>query len=286
MEIQRVGVVYRPGTPQAFKLAQDLGKWFKGKDIKVFTFKQQKTIPGTKKLHTPQAINQLDLVVVLGGDGTYLHAVRWLKGRRVPMLGVNMGSLGFLTDVRKEDMYQVLNSLMRGQKELRHRSMLSVKVYRGRKLRIEDLALNDVVIERGSMSQLIKVKMSSEKFLVSNIKADGLIIATPTGSTAYNLAAGGPLLHPEAGSLAVTPICPHSLTIRPMIFPDDRKFSFQVEGEKRKAFLSIDGVKIGEVTEKDRVEIVRSDRDHIMVRDSNHNFFELLRDKLKFGQRE
>ena len=286
MELHCVGLVYRPDTPEALKVARDLTKWLTAREINVFTFKQQKTVPGTRKLNTPQAINKLDLVIVLGGDGTYLHAVRWLRGRRVPMLGVNMGSLGFLTDVRREEVYQVLSGLMRDKMEMRHRSMLSVRVWRGRKVRIEDLALNDVVIERGSMSQLIKVKLVSEKFLVSSIKADGLIIATPTGSTAYNLAAGGPILHPEARSVVVTPICPHSLTIRPLIFPDDRKFWFQVEGDKRKAYLSIDGVKIGEITDKDRVEILRSERDHIMVRDSNHNYFELLRDKLKFGQRE
>jgi NAD+ kinase len=286
MELSCVALAYRPDTPAALKLAGEVAKWFSKKGIRVFSFKEQKVVPGTRKLHSPQAMNQLDLVVVLGGDGTYLHAVRWLKGRRVPVLGVNMGSLGFLTDIRKEDIFQVLSGLMDDAMELRHRSMLSVRIWRGRKVVDEYLALNDIVLERGAQSQLIRVKISSEKFEVYSLKADGVIVATPTGSTAYNLAAGGPVLHPEVNSVVVTPICPHSLTSRPVILPDDRILSLQVEGPKRKGTLSIDGAKIGDVTDKDRIEILRSERDHIMVRDPNHNYFELLRNKLRFGQRE
>ena len=286
MQLNNVALAYRPDTPAAVKLASEIAKWLAQKKIRPFTFKEQKLIPGTKHIRTSQGMNNLSLVIVLGGDGTYLHTVRWLKGRRIPLLGINMGSLGFITDVRKEDVYDVLAGLMEGSMELQSRGMLSVRIWRGRRVHAEHLALNDVVLERGGMSQLIKVRIMSERHLVSSLKADGLIIATPTGSTAYNLAAGGPILHPELRGVVVTPICPHSLTTRPVILPDDRTLWVQIDGPGRKGMISIDGAKIGEVTEKERIEICRSERDHLLVRDPQHNYFELLRDKLKFGQRD
>jgi NAD+ kinase len=158
------------------------------------------------------------------------------------------------------------------------------------------LALNDIVIERGSLSQLINISIHSEKMLVSEIKADGLIIATPTGSTAYNLSAGGPILHPESRVFVVTPIAPHSLTSRPLIFPDDIQLSFRmvnklqadrpsIRSSKDRAHFVVDGVKVDDISQDDEILIRRHKVDHLMVRDPAQNFFHLLREKLKFGDR-
>lgn len=286
MELSRVAIVYRPETKAALQLGSEVAKWLKDRGATCYVFKQQKPLPGCQVLRTHQAINKLSLVVVLGGDGTYLHAARWVNGRRIPLLGVNLGSLGFLTEIRAADTYRVLEGLMEGRMALKSRACLSVRVWRGRQVREEHTALNDLVIERGALSQLLKLHLSSEDQPIASLKADGLIVASPTGSTAYNLAAGGPVLHPEVRGIVVTPICPHSLTSRPVLLPDDRKLWIRVEGDGRRGTLSIDGAQIGEVTSKDRVEIMRSEKDHLTVKDPEHNYFELLRDKLRFGQRE
>ncbi len=280
-----IALVYRLETVQAVALSQKVAKYLTEKGYKVFTAPEQKVIPGTKAAKTKKQLDALELTIVLGGDGTYLRAVRLLEGRSVPVLGFNMGSLGFLTAHSAESTFEVIDEALKGKMELRPRSMIHAIVHRGAKKRAEFHALNDMVIERGSMSQLINTSIYSDKFLVSHVKADGFIIASPSGSTAYNLAAGGPLLHPESPVLVVTPVAPHSLTSRPLIFPDQGELSFKLEGKTQKAHFIVDGQKQTEITAQDRVVISRSCYDHLMVRSPGHNFFHLLREKLKFGDR-
>ncbi|MEN0057845.1 MAG: NAD(+)/NADH kinase [Bdellovibrio sp.] len=284
-ENSSIALVYRPETPQAVALAQKVADLLKERHFEVFTAPEQKVIPRTKLAKTKKQLDELKLVIVLGGDGTYLRAVRVLAGRNVPLLGFNMGSLGFLTAHSAESVFDVLEKTLAGKMSLRPCSMLCAQVLRKGKVREEYHALNDVVIERGSMSQLINTAIYSEKFLVSQVKADGFVIASPSGSTAYNLAAGGPLLHPESPVFVVTPVAPHSLTSRPLIFPDNRELSFKLEGKVQKAHFVIDGQKMTELTAEDEVILTRSPYDHWMVREQNHNFFHLLREKLKFGDR-
>jgi NAD+ kinase len=221
----------------------------------------------------------------LGGDGTYLRAVRILDGIQVPIFGVNVGSLGFLTGTRFEDLYTSVEQALKNKMHVVPRSMLEVSVFRKKKKKAQFLSLNDVVIERGSLSQLIHLSIYSESFLVSEVKCDGLIIATPTGSTAYNLAAGGPILHPDVGAFIVTPISPHSLTSRPFIFPDKQKLSFRLMAENQKAHFIVDGQKYLDLGFEDEVVISRSAHDHLMVRAPDHDYFHLLREKFKFGDR-
>ena len=165
----------------------------------------------------------------------------------------------------------------------RSRLHAQVKTKSGRSLFFD--ALNDIVIERGSFSQLISTAVYFDKSLVNNIKADGLIISSPTGSTAYNLAAGGPILHPEVNALVVTPVAPHSLTTRPLIFPDNKKLTLRLDMLTSIAHLIVDGQKVLELSHEDEVTISRSSTDHLMIRKPNHNFFDLLKEKLKFGDR-
>ena len=170
----------------------------------------------------------MDLVIVLGGDGTYLEAVRLLNGCQTPILGVNLGSLGFLTQTRSEDLYSVVHMALQNKMEMRPRTMLQIKVKRSGRIRKNLCALNDVVIERGPTTQLIGMSLYSDRQLACHIKADGVVTASPTGSTAYNLAAGGPILHPFVAAFVVTPIAPHSLTSRPLLFPDNQKLSYKI----------------------------------------------------------
>lgn len=281
-----IALVYRLETAQAVSLSKKVAEFLKEKGYQVFTAPEQKLVTGTKAAKTKKDLDAFKLVVVLGGDGTYLRAVRMLEGRNVPILGFNMGSLGFLTAHNADSTFDIIEKTLAGKMILRPRTMLVAKIIRKGKTRGEYHALNDVVIERGSMSQLINTAIYSEKFLVSEVKADGFIVASPSGSTAYNLAAGGPILHPESPVFVVTPVAPHSLTSRPLIFPDDRELSFKLDAKKtQNAHFIVDGQKVTEITPDDEVVLTRSRFDHWMVREPDHNYFHLLREKLKFGDR-
>lgn len=292
---KKVALVYRPDTTAALTLSKALTAWLKERKYQVYTAPEQKIIQGTSLLKDKKALGQMSLVVVLGGDGTYLRAVRLLEGKTVPILGVNLGSLGFLTPFRADELFTAVEQTLDNKMELRPRSMMRVKLLRNGKLKHELLALNDVVIERGSLSQLINIDIGCEKHSIADVKADGLIISSPTGSTAYNLSAGGPILHPETKAIVVTSIAPHSLTSRPFIFPDDVELRFKLIGKKHsasqkpskkgQAHFVVDGVTIDQMTDADQVIVSRSELDHLMVKEPGHNYFQLLREKLKFGDR-
>jgi NAD+ kinase len=280
-----IALVYRLETAHAVALAKRVAEFLKKQGHQVFTAPGQKLVAGTKLASTKKQLDSLSLVIVLGGDGTYLRAVRILEGRDVPILGFNMGSLGFLTAHNADSAIEVIEDTLMGEMELRPRSMIYAKILRKGKSRAEFHALNDMVIERGSLSQLINTAIYSDKHLVSEVKADGFIVSSPSGSTAYNLAAGGPILHPEAQVLVVTPVAPHSLTSRPLIVPDKNQLSFKLDGKTQKAHFIVDGQKMTEITADDEVILTRSQYDHWMVRHPDHNYFHLLREKLKFGDR-
>lgn len=284
-ENKKIAIVYRIHSPEAVRIAKKVVAKLKSKRIKVFTAPEQKQLDGTTMLISSNELKEMSLVIVLGGDGTYLRAVRLLKGHQVPILGFNMGYLGFLTVHNVDDVFAVLDETLKNKMVVQSRSRLhaSVKLKTGQSKGFD--ALNDIVIERGSFSQLISTAVYFDKSYVNHIKADGLIISTPTGSTAYNLAAGGPLLHPETKALVLTPVAPHSLTTRPLIFPDDKKMVIKVEQQTVSSNLIIDGQKVLELSQDDEVTITRCETDHIMIRRSGHNFFELLKEKLKFGDR-
>ncbi len=282
-KINSIAMVYRtesePAESAAIKLTQKLTKMGLG----VYSHPTQK-LPAPSEKYTDKT--SVDLVMVLGGDGTYLEAVRMMQGKPVPFLGVNLGSLGFLTANRVEDLDEVVDLALSGEMALEERTLLEVKVVDGaQKMKSQWLALNDLVIERGPMSHLIHLGLEIGGLPVSDIKADGLIIASPTGSTAYNLAAGGPILHPAVHAVVATPICPHSLTSRPFIFPDDQTVTLNLIGEHQKAAITVDGLKTAEISGGEIVCVRKSHLKHWMLRKPENSYFMLLKDKLKFGER-
>lgn len=276
-----IAIVIREGTPRALSEGRKLAEWLQQESIQAYC-EPHVDLGGQVRALKDGDYDHIDLVVVLGGDGTYLKAIRLLAGRKTPIIGVNLGSLGFLTENRIEELYSTLKSTLANKMTTQPRSMLSVRVNGQEPL----LALNDLVIERGNRTHLVNFSIHCDGRLVSQTKADGLIVASPTGSTAYSLAAGGPVLHPETPALVVTPICPHSLTTRPLIFPDDRVLSFQVLGKNRSAQLTLDGQKVMEIDSSHKLEVARHSQNHQMIRHPSHNFFNLLREKLKFGERD
>lgn len=283
-EARAVGILHRPNSPLAVKKSGEVARWLMDRGHTVYAAPGQNISREVPNLDAKK-MAQLDLMLVLGGDGTYLGAVRLIGDRSIPVFGVNMGSLGFLTDTRVEDLFPRLQAALEDRLQPQMRSLLSIEVRRGRTRLFQKIALNDAVVERGSITHLINIDLLSESHLVGSIKADALVIATPTGSTAYNLAAGGPILHPEARSIVVTPVCPHALTSRPLIFPDHQALRLKVQKSHDKAILTVDGVRCGELTERDEVLITRHAVDHVALRDPDFNFFSLLREKLKFGER-
>lgn len=282
---RKVAIVYRIHTDQAVQAAHTLVKWLKEKDYSVYTAPEQKHLKGTQKMRSKKDLSSMALLIVLGGDGTYLRAVRLLSGLSVPILGFNMGSLGFLTNHPVEEMCEVVGKTLQNKMSLQARSMLFVEVYRKSKRRGQFYALNDVVIERGFNSQIINTAVYIENKLVSEVKADGLIISSPTGSTAYNLAAGGPILDPEVKAIVVTPVAAHALTSRPLIFPDHKSLAFKMEGKPQEGYLIVDGQRQMEISNADEITVKRAESHHWLVRAPTHNFYHLLREKLKFGDR-
>jgi NAD+ kinase len=282
---KKIAIVYRLHSPAAVRMAKKLALRLKGRRYKVFTAPEQKLILSTQALVSSNDLKGMSLVIVLGGDGTYLRAARLLKGHPVPILGFNMGSLGFLTAHSIDEVIATVDQTLKNNMFIQTRSRLhtEVKLKSGKRMFFD--ALNDIVIERGSYSQLISTALFFDKSFVNNIKADGLIISSPTGSTAYNLAAGGPILHPEVNAFVVTPVAPHSLTTRPLIFPDNKSLTLRLDMVGNLAHLIVDGQKVLELSHEDQVTVSRSKLDHLMIRKPNHNFFELLKDKLKFGDR-
>jgi NAD+ kinase len=282
---KNIVVMYRPQTKDAIAQAKELCTWLQEQNYNVLAAPGQKLNKQTQEL-TSAELDSVDWVIVLGGDGTYLRAVRLLEGRQVPILGINMGSLGFLTETRIEELYKTVELTIKRKMEFRPRSMLKVTIRRKGKVRAEYTALNDAVLERGSSTHLINIAVFNETHLVGQIKADALIVASPTGSTAYNLAAGGPILHPDVRAIVLTPVCPHALTTRPLIFPDDQEINFKVLTHDKPVILTVDGSMVGEITSSDEISVLRNPVDHLIIRQPKHNYFTLLREKLKFGERD
>jgi NAD+ kinase len=282
--VKNVFVVYRSGTDSAKAQAIELIEWLKNRGIAVYTHKGQK-LPGSKGKFTPRLAKSVQLAIVLGGDGTYLEAVRELDGATIPILGVNMGSLGFLTVTKIADIYDVITLALENKLEQRPRSMLEIEFKRKGKSSVKVKALNDVVIERGRLAHLINLSIQVHKQHVLDVKADGLLVATPTGSTAYNLAAGGPILHPQTSAFVVTPVCPHSLTNRPLIFSDSEDLGIHIAKKSQTANVIVDGEQFGELKYGDSLLIRKADCTHYVLRKPEHNYFQLLKEKLKFGSR-
>lgn len=284
MKIENVAIIYRAQTPRAETLAKDVCKWLRDRKVNVFFQTAQKIDNTCKTLDSAESIKNLHLVVVLGGDGTYLEAVRFLGDAQIPVLGINLGSLGFLTENRVDEVYEVLDSALQGKFKKQPLALLKVDVKSTQNSSF--IALNDIVIERGQSTHLLNIGMYWDGDLITETKADGMIISSPTGSTAYNLAAGGPILQPDVHAIVATPICPHSLTSRPIILPDDKMLSVKILGEKRSGVLTIDGQRRADINENTEILIQRHKVEHLVLRKASHNFFSLLREKLKFGERD
>jgi NAD+ kinase len=226
-----------------------------------------------------------DLVVVLGGDGTFIHAARLVGGKPIPLLGVNLGSLGFLTETPSREVFTALEEVLAGRFKLQSRMKLSCRFFRADQVVIEDEVLNDVVINKGALARIGDHETLVDGHYVTTYKADGVIVATPTGSTAYSMSAGGPIVHPAVDAIILTPICPHALTQRPIVIPGAQVITVILKGEASDFYLTLDGQAGLALQPGDRLEVSRSPNRVLMVRNPRLDYFGMLRQKLRWGER-
>lgn len=221
-----------------------------------------------------------DFLICFGGDGTLLHAARDATLHDVPVMGVNMGSVGFMAELERGEL-ELLNALTRGEYRVEERMMLDVQVYRGDRFISQDLALNDAVVSKGSMARVAEVEVMADQVPVASIMGDGVIVSTPTGSTAYSMSAGGPIVEPTSRCLIVTPVCAHQLAARAMVLDSGRLITVSLpKGSRKHLFLSVDGGKAIRLNGGDRVEVRRSERCTKLVRLSNRSFYQVINQKL------
>ena len=226
---------------------------------------------------------QADLLITFGGDGTLLSVARHAPNH-VPIIGVNMGTLGFLTEIRIEDFDDVLEQALRNEFVAEDRVAFDVTVRGPGRDHISYRVLNDAAINRSALSRIVEMRVEVAGLFVSNFRADGLIIATPTGSTAYNLSAGGPIIYPTMGATVITPICPHMLTNRPIVLPDNLDIEVSIVTPNPEIFLTLDGQEGLPLTQDDKVCVKKSEQTVMLVQSPNKNYFDVLRTKLKWGE--
>jgi NAD+ kinase len=227
----------------------------------------------------------VDLLLVLGGDGTLLSVARLVGARDVPILGVNLGGLGFLTEVTLEEIYTTLEAVFQGTYEVTQRILLSAAVRRQGERIVDYVALNDAVINKGTLARMIELEIHIDGEFVTTFRADGLILSTPTGSTAYCLAVGGPIVYPTLRALVLAPICPHMLTLRPLVIPDAAKVEIVQASPDENAHLTMDGQVGFTLRHRDVIEVGRSDHTIKLIKAPGKSYFQILRAKLKWGER-
>jgi NAD+ kinase len=279
--IQRVGVVVKPNHEEAWQTARNLGDWLEKRGLSFIG----KTFPqGTEEDDSQEFNGHVDLVVVLGGDGTMISAARLLKNTDVPILGINYGSLGYLTEFRIEEMFSALEKVLAGEYTLDRRVTLDVEHLRHGASLSKNRVLNDVVINKAALARIIQIEAKLDNLYVNDFRADGLIIATPTGSTAYNLSAGGPIVFPSMNAVVLTPICPFTLSNRPIVVPDSAEIELYLKTKNEEVVLTLDGQVGYELTVNDVVKIRKSATTFNLVNPPNRNYFDVLRNKLRWGR--
>lgn len=285
--IKTAAILSKPRSEPAARIVPELIRWLDDHgvatrlDLETACYAQT----GASGLARDQVADDTDLLIVLGGDGTLLSAARAARGRQIPIFAVNLGSLGFLAAIQMEDMYAQLERALRGDLTIDRRRMLRTELWRDGERVAFYHGLNDMVLAKAEIARMIDLNVTVDGSFVCVYKADGLIVATPTGSTAYSLSAGGPIVFPSVEALSITPICPHMLTNRPVIVPESSVIETTVLGADQTTYLTIDG-QVGELLKKgDLVVCRRSEHSISLVRPPSLLFFDVLREKLKWGGR-
>lgn len=284
--MKSVAIISKPWKKELAGILPDLLGWFRQRSYQIYMDEETARYTNGEQVVSREQIGEKhpDFALVLGGDGTLLSAARAVAHEGVPILAVNLGSLGFLTEIPLNELYTTLEAVDQGQCPAELRSVLDCQLIRGGECIARHFALNDVVVNKSAISRLVEFDLYIDGNFVFQYKADGVIIATPTGSTAYSLAAGGPVLMPSVEAFVVTPVCPHSLTHRPLVVTEKSQIELRIETGEEQAFLSIDGQVGVPVQQGDQV-LCRNAAHKVKLMRLRRTFFEVLRNKLKWGQR-
>ena len=285
-DIKVVGIMAKPNIPEASAVMSELVQWLRARGVEARLDKvASEYCSQPDGLARDQVPEGAQLIIVLGGDGTLLSAARAVAGREIPIFPVNLGGLGFLTAITLDQLYPELERAFKGEQRVVPRRMLHGTLIRGDQILKSYEALNDIVIAKTEIARMIELEVFVDSQYVSLFKADGLIIATPTGSTAYSLSAGGPIVFPTVAALGITPVCPHMLTNRPVLVPSTSVITINCRTSDHLAFLTVDG-QIGEPLLQDDQIVCRSSEHSVhLVRPPKMFFFDVLRQKLKWGER-
>ncbi len=283
----RVGVVSKPHRTEFARSLEEILHWLRRRGCETLVEEsvlENFGLSGYAGVTREQMPSQVDAIIVFGGDGTILSVARAIGDNDAPILAVNLGSLGFLTEVTLDELYEALDRLLKGKHRIDERRLLDATVKRRDGSSASFHALNDVVITKGALARIIQLDAYIDEDFMATFLADGLIIATPTGSTAYSLAAGGPIVLPSLACTVVTPICPHTLTNRPLVFPPESEIRITLtSGED--VMLTVDGQQGVELAEEDEIVCTSSRRRIELIKPHNKSFFDVLREKLKWAQR-
>jgi len=282
-----IGIAAKTTSREALAYALRVGNDLRARGLEVlFDEDSARELDGDLRASPkPELARQCDLLITFGGDGTLLSVARHAT-EHVPIVGVNMGTLGFLTEIRVEEFPEVLERVLEGHYFVEPRVTFSVSVSGpDHDPKQTFRVLNDVAINKSAVARIIEMRVSVAGLFVSTFRGDGLIVATPTGSTAYNLSAGGPIIYPTMGAVVITPICPHMLTNRPIVLPDELDIEISLAtSDARDIFLTLDGQEGFELTERDRVCVRKSEERVLLVQSPDKNYFDVLRNKLKWGE--
>jgi len=289
--IKRVGIVVKPRHPDVLKTVCGVVSWLGERGIAVLAGPEieherikNETGYALQTIDQDKLAANVDLMLVLGGDGTMIGTARMVGDTNVPVLGINYGGLGYLAEFRVEDIYTAFDSVLLGNYRLDKRLMLAIELMRGEERVSHNRILNDVVINKSALARIIEIEAYLNQQFVNSFRADGLIVSTPTGSTAYNLSAGGPVIYPSMNAVVITPICPFTLSNRPIVVPDDAKIELRLKTRQDDVAVTLDGQVGWPLNIDDRVVIRKSRATFNIVQPMNRNYFEVLRDKLRWGR--
>jgi NAD+ kinase len=289
--IKRIGVVVKPHQPDALETLCRLTTWLNERGITIVGVPEieRETIEhqtgcAVEVLDEAELAKYVDLILVLGGDGTMIATARMLGDTEVPVMGVNYGGLGYLAEFPLEELFPALEAILAGQYKVQQRLMLSVELWRGEELVTRNRVLNDVVVNKSALARIIEIEAYLNQQFLNLFRADGLIVATPTGSTAYNLSANGPIIFPSMNAVVITPICPFTLSNRPIVVPDDSMIEVRLMTENEEVALTLDGQVGFPLQAGDRAVIRKSKTSFNLVQPPNRNYFDVLRNKLKWGR--
>ena len=281
---KKIGIVSKPRKEDAGHILFELVKWLRDKGTEPLMDQETASLIEITSPYSRQDIAALsEFVIVLGGDGTLLSVARLIGARGTPILGVNLGSLGFLTEVTLDEMYPLLEDILSGKMIIDERGMLEAAIRREGQEIARYTVLNDVVINKGARARMILMETRVDGRLLNTYRADGLIISTPTGSTAYSLSAGGPIVYPTVGAVIISPICPHTLTNRPIVVPDDAAIEVTLRTEDEDVLVTLDGQEGHQIKFMDTVAIKKIKGTTKLILSPKKDYYQILRQKLRWG---